>query len=45
MQNCQIVQSNFDDYPVLKSRTLRKLTYICWRTMRPQVVLVKPEPR
>ena len=28
MQNGQIVQSNFDDYPVLKSRTLRNLTYI-----------------
>ena len=28
IQNGQIVQSNFDDYPVLKSRTLRNLTYI-----------------
>ena len=45
MQNGQIVQSNFDDYPVLKSRTLRNLTYICWRTMKLREDLAKPEPR
>ena len=45
MQNGQIVQSNFDDYLVLKSRTLRKLTYICWRIMKLREDLAKPEPR
>ena len=45
IQNGQIVQSNFDDYLVLKSRTLRKLTYICWRIMKLREDLAKPEPR
>jgi len=44
IQNGQIVQSNFDDYPVFKSRTLRKLTYICWRIMKLREDLAKPEP-
>ena len=44
IQNGQIVQSNFDDYLVLKSRTLRNLTYICWKIMKLREDLAKPEP-